>query len=42
MTRKLRLLLMRVAVAVLEMQGPFGPAPSKYNKKVKCSYSQHS
>jgi len=31
---------MHVSAAVLGIQGPFGPAPSKHNKKAKCSESR--
>lgn len=42
MSRKFRLFLARVAAAVLEIQGPSGPGPSKRNKAAKRSYSQRS
>lgn len=42
MSRKLRLSFLNMAAAILRINGLFGPALFKHNKKVKCSYSQHS
>lgn len=42
MSRKLRLLFTNIVAAILGIQDPLGSALSKYNKKVKYSYSQCS